>query len=370
MKKKLLITTDNFLPRWDGIARFLHSLIPTLQEDFEITVVCPAFEGETPSIPGVKIIRLPLMPFRFGDIFLSKFSTKRIRNLVRQHDVVFNQALGPIGVGAILAASKLKRPVISYVHSVEWELVSKSLKHFRRTTWWTMKLIVRWLYNKCNLLLVPSQELDELLTMQGITTKKQVVQLGIDTSRFIPPVSRTEAKRAIGVLPSQFVITYVGRLAREKNIGTLYTAFQHLRKDFPNVLLLIVGSGVADGIKPSSRVLLLGQQNNVVPYYQASDIYVLPSLTETTSLTTLEAMACGCAVLVTPVGSVREYIEDGKNGLIFPRRDARTLADLLKFLLLHEETRKALGVEARKTVEEKRSWKNVAVNVRNALVNF
>ena len=55
-KRKLLITSDAFLPHWDGIARFLTEIIPRLKDDFEITLICPKFEGETPRIPGVKII--------------------------------------------------------------------------------------------------------------------------------------------------------------------------------------------------------------------------------------------------------------------------------------------------------------------------
>ena len=367
--KKLLITTDNFLPRWDGISRFLSELLPGLQKDFKITIACPAFEGQMVELPNVKVVRFPVIPIKFGDIFFSWYKRAEIESLVKNHDLVFNQALGPIGISAILSAKKLKKPVVSYVHSIEWELVSKSLRRFRATAGFTMKQLMKWLYNKCNLLLVPSKELDDLLSMHGISTKKKVVELGIDTKKFIPPLNRAEAKKKLGLSPSLTVISYVGRLAREKNLGTLYKAFKKIRREFKNTVLVIVGGGISDDIKEDPRVLLIGQQENVVPYYQASDIYVLPSLTETTSLTTLEAMACGVAVVVTPVGSVREYVEDGKNGLIFPRRDSNTLADMLKFLLTHEKTRQSLGQAARKTVEEKRSFKHLTTQVKNALLS-
>jgi len=367
--KKLLITTDNFLPRWDGISRFLYELIPALQKDFDITVACPAFDGSVPAIPGVKIVRFPLVRIRFGDIYFCNFIGKRMRELVAESDLVFNQTLGPIGMSAIRAAKKRKIPVVSYMHSIEWELVSKSLKHFKKLAWHSMKLVAKYFYNRCTLLLIPSKELMELMTLEGIKTKKQVVELGINTDRFIPPVSRADAKKAIGISPSLFVITYVGRLAREKNLQTLYHAFDLIKKEFKNTILLIVGGGLED-LPRDSRVHFTGQQDNVIPYYQASDVYVLPSLTETTSLTTLEAMSCGCTVVVTPVGSIREYVEDGKNGIIFPRRDVKTLAEMLKFLLTHEQTRLSLGAEARRTVERTRSWKNSFTQIRNALKNF
>ena len=46
MRKNLLIATDSFLPRWDGISRFLIELIPRIKDDFEITLVAPDFKGE------------------------------------------------------------------------------------------------------------------------------------------------------------------------------------------------------------------------------------------------------------------------------------------------------------------------------------
>lgn len=367
--KKLLITTDCFLPRWDGIARFVTNVIPGLKDHFDITIACPAFDGPEPTIPGIKIVRFPLVKLRFGDIYFTKWRVKEFKHLVKDYDLVFNQSLGPIGMSAILAASALKKPVVSFMHSVDWELVSKSIKRFRTLARLGMKIVAKWFYNKCSLLLVPSEELAALLTMQGIKTKKLVVELGVDTNKFVPPVNKTEAKRALNIHPTTLVITYVGRLAREKNLDTLMAAFKNLRKEIKNVVLVVVGDGVVDVI-PSSHVRVEGNQDNVVPYYQASDIYVLPSLTETTSLTTLEAMSCGVTVVVTPVGSVREYVEDGRNGLIFPRRDVPTLTDLLAFLATHEKTRIGLGQEARKTVEEHRSWSKSIILIKNALLSI
>ena len=57
--KKLLIATDNFLPRWDGIARFLNEIIPRLSEDFDITVVSPNF-GKIPEMEGVRFVSFPI----------------------------------------------------------------------------------------------------------------------------------------------------------------------------------------------------------------------------------------------------------------------------------------------------------------------
>src|SRR3989344_3764110 len=103
---KLLITTDCFLPRWDGIARFLSELIPQLKKQFEITVVAPDFEGITQKKEDIRIVQLPLGKIRFADIRFAKSAKKKIKELVKEADVVFNQTIGPIGISAIRSAEK------------------------------------------------------------------------------------------------------------------------------------------------------------------------------------------------------------------------------------------------------------------------
>ena len=132
MKKKLLITTDCFLPRWDGIARFLIELIPSLKDEFDIIVVAPKFEGELKEIPDVRVIRYPLLKWRFGDIYFSKPDKAELTKLIAQSDVVFNQTIGTIGIASIKIAHRLGKPVISYVHSIEWELASRAVRRMQQ----------------------------------------------------------------------------------------------------------------------------------------------------------------------------------------------------------------------------------------------
>src|SRR3989338_10141090 len=127
VKKKLLIATDCFLPRWDGITRFLTELLPALQESFSITIIAPDFPGKTPHLEGVTIIRFPIINFQLGDISFSNFHYFRIKKIAQEHHILFTQTIGPLGISAILAGKRLKKPVISYIHSIEWELTTKSI---------------------------------------------------------------------------------------------------------------------------------------------------------------------------------------------------------------------------------------------------
>ena len=298
--KKLLITTDCFPPRWDGVARFLVDAVETLKQHFEITVVAPAFEGHLHKIKGIKVVRLPLIPVRFGDIYFAVPKYWTIKKLVQQSDVVFNQTIGTIGICSILASHNCGKKIISYIHSIEWQLASKSVKYFQATALRCVKWLARWLYNKCSLLIVPSRGVEDLLLKNGIVAKKAVVPLGVDVRKFVPK-EKALAKKAAGISPSTLVIGFCGRIGREKDVPTLCKAFEVIKKEWRNARLFIVGEGLEVEECKQKGITITGFVDNVLPYYQAMDIFVLPSLTETSSLVTMEAMACGLPVVVTPV---------------------------------------------------------------------
>lgn len=369
-KKRLIITTDCFLPRWDGVTRFLLEILPRLREDFEITIIAPDFYGEKIKIKDITILRIPLINIKIADIYFSHFEYTEIKKHIATADIVFSQTLGPIGICGVIAAKKLQKLIITFIHSIEWELTTKSIKYGKRFANIVTKQLVRWLYDKCTLLLVPTQEVEEKLTLLGIKTPKEIVSLGTDTKIFFPTHNKPEAKRLIGIDSKEIVIGFCGRIGREKDVGTLYRAFRRVEKKHKNIKLLVVGEGIKDHeelFSASRNIIHVGKQNNVVPYLQAMDIYVLPSLTETTSLSTLEAMACGVAVICTPVGYVKEYIKEKYNGMLFPFKNSLVLSLKINQLIENEKLREKLAKNARKTVEEKFKWEKTADMIKKIL---
>ena len=355
--KKLLITTDSFLPRWDGVSRFLSEIIPFLSKSYNITIVCPKFPG---LLPGMKarIIQLPLSHIMAGDIPLTHYQPKIIRGLVKKADIVFNQSLGPIGYAAIKSAKKFRKPVISYTHSIDWELFSKSVKYCKSLVAFAAKFYVRRLYNKCSLLFVPSTTAAQELEKAGIKIRKVVVPLGVNIKHFLPSRNKAASKKKLNIPENNFVIGYCGRIAREKNLGILHQAFNKINSKYPNTKLLIVGEGLKDETEKlqGKNVIITGKQEYVVPFYQAMDIYVLPSLTETSSLSTMEAMACGIPPIVTPVGHLRDYIQDGENGFFFPIDDVKELTQKIEDLIKNKQKREEIAKKARQTASKKFSW--------------
>lgn len=366
MKKHLLVTTDCFLPRWDGIARFLKELLPIFAKEFDITVLAPKFQGKPPSMPGIKIQRCPLTGIKFGDIQFSKAGKKTVEKQVLKADVVFNQTIGPIGITTINTAKKLGKPIASYVHSIEWELASTAVKHGKPIARLLVKMLAKNLYNKCDILFTPTAEASNTLSAHGILTRKIITPLSVDTKKFKPLASKTMAKKAIGIDPRTLVVGFCGRIAREKDLPTLIHAFQKL-KNKHNAKLLIIGTGIEEKEFKDRQIILAGRTDNVVPYLQAMDVFVLPSLTETSSLATMEAMSCGVPVIATPVGAVKEYVQEGKNGMFFARKDSNALAEKIETLFKNKKMRETLGKNARKTMEQRTTWKETARKILHYL---
>jgi glycosyltransferase involved in cell wall biosynthesis len=373
--KRLLIATDSFLPRWDGISRFLSEIIPILVKRFEVTVVAPRFQGSQPVIKGASIITIPTFGFHIGDYNPPRFDGKKIESLVRDADIVWTHTIGPIGMTALNLAKRLSKKSVCYVHSLEWELVPKSLPPtplIRFSSSLIVKRIAVNLYNKASVIMVPSQEVSKVMAGYGILPRKIVAPIGVKVNDFVQPKSKRHARLSLGLVPDCFVVGFCGRIAREKDLPTLCNAFVRVHRRFPDTMLLIVGGGLK---KLHSRfanrnVFFIGSTDNVLPYLQSMDVYVLPSLTETSSLSTMEAMSCGIPVIVTPVGSMKHYVKEGYNGFFFAKHDSAALAGKIEELLLDPDLRRAMGKYARETIIKEFRWEKTIHEITRILLDL
>ncbi len=369
--KKVLIATDGFLPRWDGISSFLNELIPRLEEEYKLTVIAPDM-GEYKSKFKAKIIRFPTVKLRLGDNYnASLVNIFKMAKHIKKSDLVWVQCLGPIGIWGVILGKLYKKPVMMYNHLLEWEVYAKSQRwnFFKVPINVITKAMSRLLYNRCDLIIVPSLEQLELLSIMGIKSNKKVIHLGVDTKQYSPE-NKAVAKHNIGIDPVKFVVGYGGRLSYEKDLKTLYRAFIRLQKKYKEILLLIAGGGHPELerlFSDKENIILTGTKDNLAPYYQAMDVYVLPSLVETTSLTTLEAMSCGTAIVATPVGFIKEYVNDGENGFLFPKKNSYVLFKKIEYLKKHENTRKKVARNGREMVVKDFSWDNTAQGIKTTI---
>ena len=371
-KPKLLLVADTYYPKVDGTMIFMNEFIKRTKNDFDLHLLVPDL-GEK---KGERVTYLNISK-RFAvsgypTIKLSLKNLNRIKKEIKAADIVFIQGPALASYLSIFFGKRYKKRTVFYTHTLAWELFEKFLPHLlSRISFNLIKRISVFFYNRCDEIFVPYHELRDYLKKQGVKTKINVARLGVDIEKFSPAKDKKSYKKKLEIDPEKKVIGYVGRISKEKNITLLLKAFGHL-KERNDVYLLVVGDGPEDQIKEfknTENCMITGFVNNVEQYLKAMDVFVMPSLTETTSLATLEAMSCGIPVIVTKVGFIKSYVIKNYNGIFFPRNDAKMLAMKISKLLDHEETRTKLGKNARKTVAYSFSWERSINRIKRLLKN-
>jgi len=202
-----------------------------------------------------------------------------------------------------------------------------------------------------------------LVETEGVSVRKIIpVANGIDTDIFEPSSGlRWAGRRLLGLDHEGLLVVTVGILKEHKGQRYLVDAAASLMPEFPQLRVALVGAPISledevyvEGLRDRTRKLGLaerflfpGMQRDVRPMLAAADIYAHPSLHEGSSNAVLEAMAMGCACVVSDVTGCPELVAHGAAGLIVPQRDPVALADALRTLLTNGERRRTLGSRAR-----------------------
>jgi glycosyltransferase involved in cell wall biosynthesis len=154
------------------------------------------------------------------------------------------------------------------------------------------------------------------------------------------------------------VIISVGRLTKSKDFVTLLRAFERVIQETPARLLLL-GSGEeegnlreeADRLGLTDCVWLPGAVLNPYRYVNRALVFAFPSLSEGQPLALLEALALSRPVVVTDFPGVTEFVTDGHNGLVVPRKDVERMAHAILHLIKSEEDRKNLSDAAQESAK-------------------
>ena len=191
---------------------------------------------------------------------------------------------------------------------------------------------------------------------------------GVDFSRPEPKQSREAFLRSVGIEPQEDTVVFgiAARISPVKDMTTLVKAFSVAVQSCPQIRLLIAGDGeqaeelraLAAQSCPEGSVVFLGWMQDTDSFYQALDVNVLTSLSETFPYALTEGAMRRCATIASHVGGIPKLIDDGVNGLLFPARDVQKLAQHMILLaqdatlrrtmgeLLYEKTKKFFSVEA------------------------
>lgn len=218
------------------------------------------------------------------------------------------------------------------------------------------------------------------IALGAAPNRLEVVPYGVDVERFRPSSDARQRVRAdAGIDMTAPLLVAAGRLVRKKGFEYLIDALAQIAAP---AQLVIAGSGDLDAelraraasAGVADRVRFLGDvlQDQVASWFAAADVAVVPSVRDASGNvdglpnTVLEALASGTAVVATAAGGIGSVVEDGRNGMIVPERDAAALARAISALLADRTRGHALGAAARATVMARFGWDAAAARFEAA----
>jgi teichuronic acid biosynthesis glycosyltransferase TuaC len=293
----------------------------------------------------------------------SHFVGKYVRSHIGRKDLVHAHHVFLDGYGMIDTCKKWKAPLIVDVHgdTVFTQMVRDPLigKKMTETLHYASKVVCI------------SRNLCQLAKSFGIDEDRiEYVPLGIDVGQHRPEEQvRIKSERG---LQDKIVILYVGQLIERKGVRHLLKALALVD---PALLrkckVTIVGNGpergrlewLASKLGLDEYVTFTGKvsDDDLLDWYAAADIFVLPSLSEGRPTVINEAMASECAVIASDVSGIPEQVTDGRNGFLVPPADPVALAQKIAYLLENENAIGVMGRNGRdKIIEEKITWEGYA----------
>lgn len=326
---RILITTELYDPMINGVVVSVNNLRKGLEElghDVRILTVSSnrqsIIKNGVTYISSVNVARLyPGARIAFADLR----TNKHIQALVQwKPDIIHSQSEFVTFYMARYIAAHLHIPIVHTYHTVYEDYTHYFIPN-KRLGKSVVSRLSRQILSRVSCVIVPTEKVKMLLKNYGVTADIQVVPTGLDlgsSSRLLDADEKAKLRRSLMIPDDNKILVAVGRLAKEKNLEEILFFLSRLHQ--PDVTLLVVGGGprlevlqeYARELGISRQVVFTGmvQHDEISSYYQAADVFVSASKSETQGLSTLEALANGIPALCRKDSSLDHVIQNGTNG--------------------------------------------------------
>lgn len=366
---RVAVVIHGYYPRVGGAERQMQYLASHMREhNIDLHILTRKFDPKLKTfeiLDGVPIYRLPVPgPKAVASLVFTFFALLKIArlkpNLIHAHEF-----LSPSTV-ALLANRWLRIPFIVTLHGggpngdVQ-KLQRKSSGRFRLNA----------LRAQVKKFVVVSAEIEDELHNAGVDLDQMItIPNAVDVDLFLPPSldEKIAVRSQIGLSADALTAIFTGRLVSGKRVNHLLEIWNSVRATYPTAELLIAGTGPEENVLRKMNVngvRFLGSVENITPFLQASDIFVLPSIAEGLSVAMLEAMSCGLPALVTDVGGARQVIVDRENGWLIQPENLYELEAGIKTLFSDAGLRSRMGRLSRQRVEESYSIRKAVEKLYN-----
>lgn len=361
--------TDAYPPFINGVATSVLMLKQGLEKMghkvYVVTVNDESFSyKETEGVLKIPSIPIGIMNFRQSGIYpLRALKIIKRWNL----DVIHTHTEFSIGTFARLISKQFNIPLVHTYHTMYEEYIYYITKgYFNHASKKLVEYLTLFLCDKTiDELIVPTEKAKDLFKEKyKVKRDVHVIPSGIDTERFhkenVDKLSVIKLKKSLSIGMRDFIILYVGRIAKEKSIDFLIKNFPDVLKRIPKAKMIIVGDGpdlkdlidMTNDLKLEDKIMFTGRVlwDDIPKYYAMSNIFVTASTSETQGLTVIEAMGASKPVVAIKDESFELVITDKKDGLFF--EDEKQYVDLVERLYKEKTFYNEISKEARKTAAE------------------
>jgi len=288
-----------------------------------------------------------------GDYFRLVRCTKYVYCELKKRKIDFVHTNGYFAdIIGFIAAKMLHIPIVSTCHG----FIKNNIKYILYNN---LDIIVLRFMNS---IIAVSKEIKDELIRKGVNNQKiHIIQNAVESinDTVLLQQQRQSIRRKYGIRSDEIVLGYVGRLSIEKGIEYLIKAGKDLVEVGARIRIIVIGDGpkkydirqVVEEQGLREKVIFAGFQKDVSDILPGFDIFVLPSLTEGTSMALLEAMACGLPVIATAVGGTPRVVISEKNGMLVPPESPEAIVHTVVKLSENPELREKIGQAALNTIE-------------------
>lgn len=352
----ILMVSDVYFPRVNGVSSSIRTFARELKRlGHAVTIVAPDYGANGDEQPEFDMIRLPARTIFFDPedrlIRGSAINGAIERLSSREWDVVHIHTPFRAHQLGVKLARRIGKPTVESYHTFFEEYVGHYLPWLpKRLSRFGARYFSRSLCHGVDHLIVPSDEMTDVLKRYGITTPSSVIPTGIHLDEFRGGDGQ-RFRRAHGIDDDRPTIVTVSRLSAEKNIGFLLDVARVLIDEFPRLVFILAGEG-PDADRLKRRAGQIGLKDNVVfvgnldrrtqllDCYKAGDVFVFASPTETQGLVLLEAMSLGVPVVSTAVMGTATVLKDARSARISSENVGDFAANVAMLLRSNAERKK------------------------------
>ena len=347
---RITLISDTYLPEVNGVTTVLATMRRgLLARGHAVQVIAPEYGAPGPDEAGVvrrRSMRLPPYPA----IRLSRPMGRDVGRALDDFrpDLVHVATEGPLGTVGRRAALARRLPLVTSFHT---DFPRYAERYLGRWAVRPVEAYLRRFHAPAFVTQTPSQTTRDALA--GLGFRRPVVWgRGVDTELFHPG-RRAEGRRAaLGATAERPLVLHVSRLAVEKDVATLVSAFRLAEGALGGGARFVVAgdgpeAGMVRAALPFATHYGFIDRARLADLYADADLFVFPSPTETCGLVVLEAMASGTPVITSDRGGVLENVRPAINGVMVPAGDAEGFAAAIIDLAGRPAQRAAMASAAR-----------------------